>query len=245
MVVASGTRTCFEENTFKYDVTLDLKAINAGSNMYGAYTGSGTLYVVMDSAYYHAAIPEMTGEFAGGGPLSDIKFGLYVPEGGVGGDGLGPLPPLKSTSDDSGGLTPLPPLQPATNSGGGLQPLPPLKPMPTQAVGNGTMYWNASDIKNHFIDNRYGDVGQAPSWWSPTSLACEVILYTNGNGIIKTQVGVWSLTFKAQLVKNVKLQPQPAQGSTDSSVPLQPLQPAAGNDNPLSPLPPLQPAAGH
>jgi len=118
--------------------------------------------------------------------------------------GLQPLPPIQPESNSGTGLQPLPPIQPSTNSGGGLQPLPPLNPMPpAQATGSGTMFWNCSNIQHLFLNEAGGIL--EPVHTSPESLPCEVIIYTNGNGIVKVQVGPWSLVYKARLVKSVTL----------------------------------------
>ena len=153
----------------------------------------------MDSAHF-AATTGQNGEYEGAGPLTNITFGLYVPEGGAGGEGLGPLPPLKPTENDGGGLTPLPPLKPASNDSGGLTPLQPLKPMPAQAQGKGTMYWNASTVKSQFsVPGAYG----IP--WDPETLEIEVIIYANGNGVVKLNHRGGLLYFKARLSKSVAL----------------------------------------
>jgi len=223
MVVASGKLSRIYDAYVKLTFTLDFYATKAGDNMYGSYTGNGSLYEELDSAYWQAAVrPDATNEHIGGGPLTDIHFGLYVPVG-------------------DGPFTPLPPLVPAGNADSGLTPLPPIN-LSTQAEGKGTMYWNASDIKN-LVTSPYSTGHNTP--FSPQSLNFDVIIYENGNGIVKLNYRGGSLYFPARLVKNVKPQPQPAPGSTNSSVPLQPLQPATGNDNTFSPLPPLLPATGH
>jgi len=185
-VVASGKLTRIYDAYVRLTFILDFKATKVSGNMYGNYTGTGSLYEELDSAYWQASVGSgMTNEHTGGGPLNDIKLGLYVPVGGVGGDGLGPLPPLTPAGNADSGLTPLPPIN-----------------LSTQGEGKGTMYWNASDTKN-LVTSEFGTGHNTPL--SPQSLNFEVIIYENGNGIVKLNYRGGSLYFPARLVKRVTL----------------------------------------
>jgi hypothetical protein len=261
-----------------FDYTLDFRATKVGGDMYGNYTGSGTLYGSMVEASYLALVPHaISSDVSGGGPLTNISFAMYPPltplppvqpadssgsslkplppiqpadssgsslkplppiqSVGNSGSGLTPLPPIQPAessgssltplppiqpannsgssltplppiqpADNSGSsLTPLPPIQPSTNSGTGLQPLAPLKPMPpTQARGNGTMYWDSSKIANRTVFDT-GDVIELSVDWPPRSIDFDVILYTNGNGMIVINLGYGRLTCPAHLLKGVTL----------------------------------------
>jgi len=50
-VTAEGTTSRIAGSAFKYDYDLDFTATNVGDNMYGKYTGVGTLRWAMDSAF--------------------------------------------------------------------------------------------------------------------------------------------------------------------------------------------------
>ena len=185
-VVASGKLTRIYDAFAKAELTLDFKATKVGGNMYGNYTGTGTMYEEFDSAYWASSMPAgNSNEYAGGGPLTNIKLGLYVPVGGVGGDGLGPLPPLTPAGNADSGLTPLPPIN-----------------LSTQAEGKGTMYWNAGDIKN-LVTSPFGTGTNLP--FSPVTISFEVSIYENGNGIVKLNYRDGGLYFPAHLVKRVTL----------------------------------------
>jgi hypothetical protein len=218
-IVASGTQSAGDKvptpNTpCRFDCILDFKATRVGGTISGDYTGVGSFNMIMDSAFYAAAMPNFTWEFAEGGPLTNITFTLYpsltplppLQPAGNSGSSLTPLPPLQPADNSGSSLQPLPPLQPAGNSGSGLQPLPPLKPRPpAQAIGNGTMYWNASIIQDHHVWLQNGDTSQPYLSYGPTSLAFNVILYANGSGIVTITLYNWRLTYKARLVKGVTL----------------------------------------
>ncbi|MCL1897040.1 MAG: fibronectin type III domain-containing protein [Clostridiales bacterium] len=298
-IIASGTQAAGDKvptpNTpCRFDCILDFKATHVGGTMSGDYTGVGSFNMVMDSAFYAAAMPNFTWEFAEGGPLTNITFTLYPsltplpplqpagnsgssltplpplqPAGNSGssltplpplqpadnsgsslqplpplqpannsGSSLKPLPPIQPAGNSSSGLTPLPPLQPADNSGSSLKPLPPLQPAdnsgsslkplpplqpadssgssltplpplkprpPAQAIGNGTMYWNASIIQDRHVWLQNGDTSQPYLSYGPTSLAFDIVMYTNGTGIVTITRGNWRLSYKAQLVKGVSL----------------------------------------
>jgi hypothetical protein len=282
-IIASGTQSAGDKvptphTVARFDCTLDFKATHVGGTISGNYTGAGSFYMVMDSAFYAAAMPSFTWEFAEGGPLTNITFTLYPsltplpplqPAGNSGssltplpplqpadssgsslqplppiqsvgnsgsaltplppiqpadnsGSSLKPLPPIQPAGNSSSGLTPLPPLQPADNSGSSLKPLPPLQPAdssgssltplpplkprpPAQAIGNGTMYWNSSIIQDHHVWLQNGETSQPYLSYGPTSLAFDVVMYTNGTGIVTISRGNWRLTYKAQLVKGVTL----------------------------------------
>ena len=80
-VTAEGIQTFNNDNAMKYDGILDFRAIKVDDSMYGAYTGNGTLNMVMDQAQYHAMIPTNTGEYAADGRLTNIQFTLEKTKG--------------------------------------------------------------------------------------------------------------------------------------------------------------------
>jgi hypothetical protein len=185
--------------------------------------------MVLDSAYYQAAMQgSFSGEYAYGGPLTNITFELYPPltplqpvkpstnsgsslqplpplqPADSSGSSLQPLPPLQPADSSGSSLQPLPPLQPADNSGSSLKPLPPLKPTPpTLAIGSGSMNWNASTIKDLFT--YYDGRTTQADLDDPSSLDFTVTLFDNCNGIVKIRIESTNFYFKARLVKGVTL----------------------------------------
>ena len=71
------------------------------------------------------------------------------------------------------------------------------------AKGKGTMYWNCSTVRNHF-DSDHGVSNIAMMPLEPHSLDFDVIIYANGNGIVKFTWGTL-LSYKAHLVKSVEM----------------------------------------
>jgi len=73
------------------------------------------------------------------------------------------------------------------------------------AKGKGTMFWDCSTVKNHYDSDRGAEVsGIVMMPLEPHSLDFEVIIYANGNGVVKFTWGT-VLSYKARLVKSVEM----------------------------------------
>jgi len=76
------------------------------------------------------------------------------------------------------------------------------------AKGKGTMLWNPETVKNLFIDFKgevIPEVGNERHWPSAFTWEIEVIIYANGNGVVKIPHGADLLTYKARLAKSVEM----------------------------------------